>query len=167
MIGFGLAFYGALARSVKATLQHKLLEHADEGDVKLDPIELLAWMCIPSLTIMLVWSIFTEGLVPFTALAEGNTLAILGSILLTCFNACVLNVSNLFVIADLGAVATQLCAQLKGILIVLGGMAVFGEKIAAMQILGFMAELGGVFWYNKVDEALKAAKKAEKAKASQ
>merc|ERR550514_2183661 len=110
---------------------------------------------------MLLWSIFTEGVEPYQQLAGQNAVGVIGAILVTCFNACILNVSNLFVIKDLGAVATQLCAQLKGILIVLGGMAVFGEQVTLIQGAGFLMELGGVFWYNKIDEALKKQKSME------
>merc|ERR1719321_2244026 len=110
---------------------------------------------------MFLWSIFTEGVEPYEQLSGQKGLHVICGILITCFNACILNVSNLFVIKDLGAVATQLCATLKGILIVLGGIAVFGEQVAPMQFVGFLMELGGVFWYNKVDEAMKKQKALE------
>ena len=85
-----------------------------------------------------------------------DALGLLLAIGLTCVNACILNVANLFVIRDLGAVATTLAAQLKGILIILGGVAMLGEVVQAQQIGGFGIILGGVYWYNRTQDMVKA-----------
>lgn len=152
MLGFCLALFATLARAVKASLQQLLMSNMD-NQVKLDPIELLAWVCPPSILIMLTWSWLTEGSQPYWALAESDpSLRLHGSILLTCFNACVLNVSALFVMKDLGAVAMQLCGQLKGAIVVIGGVAIFGEHVTSVQTLGFALEMIGAFWYNSLDQ---------------
>lgn len=158
MIGFGLAVFATLARAIKTVLQHALM---DGDEHAFDPIELLAWMSLPSIAVMMTWSVLTEGMAPFERLTGENGLALILAIGITCVNACILNVANLFVIKDLGAVATQLAGNLKGILIVLGGVAMLGEHVQLMQIGGYGFVVAGVAWYNKTDKEIKDAKKAE------
>merc|ERR1719238_2129567 len=104
---------------------------------------------------MMTWSLVTEGIEPFALLAGKDSLALILAIGVTCVNACILNVANLFVIKDLGAVATQLAGNLKGILIVLGGVAMLGEQVQLIQIGGYGFVVAGVAWYNKVDKQIK------------
>merc|ERR1719321_383313 len=100
----------------------------------------------------MTWSLLTEGVEPWVLLAGENALALILAIGITCVNACILNVANLFVIKDLGAVATQLAGQLKGILIVLGGVALLGEDVQVIQLGGYAFVFAGVFWYNRLDQ---------------
>lgn len=155
-MGFMLASFACFSRAIKSTLQHALMDTEDASIQALDPIELLAWMSLPSIAIMGTWSVCTEGIDPYARLVGEDALGLLLAIGLTCVNACILNVANLFVIRDLGAVATTLAAQLKGILIILGGVAMLGEVVQVQQIAGFSIILGGVFWYNRTQDMVKA-----------
>lgn len=150
--GFGLAFVSACSRAVRSTLQHRIL---DSKEVSLDPIELLAWMSPPSILVMLTWSVLTEGAEPFLQLTSEGWFSLALAIGVTCVNACLLNVANLFVLKDLGPVATQLAAQLKGVLVVLGGVAVLGESVQLTQVGGYTFVIVGVFMYNKIDQKLR------------
>merc|ERR1719316_624879 len=164
MLGFGLAVFATLARAIKTVLQHALMDGEEHA---FDPIELLAWMSLPSIAVMMTWSVVTEGMEPWAKVTGETALPLILAIGITCVNACILNVANLFVIKDLGAVATQLAGQLKGILIVLGGVAMLGESVQLVQIAGYGFVLGGVSWYNKKDKELKEAKKAQSEQAKE
>merc|ERR1719235_1279572 len=111
----------------------------------------------------MTWSLLTEGTEPWVLLAGENRLTLSLAIGVTCVNACILNVANLFVIKDLGPVATQLAGQLKGILVVLGGVAMLNEVVQPQQIAGYTFIIIGVFVYNKIDQKLREEmRKAER-----
>merc|ERR1719329_1527933 len=105
------------ARSFKTTLQQRIM--TGEAKDKFDPVTLLAWMCIPSALLMSVWSLSVEGLAPFMMLqASPKRRSLCFFLAISCGNACVLNLSNLFCTKDLGAVGVQLVAQMKSVLTV-------------------------------------------------
>merc|ERR1719387_1554661 len=112
---------------------------------------------------MLTWSVLTEGAEPFVQMTSEGWLSLVVAIGVTCVNACLLNVANLFVLKDLGPVATQLAGQLKGILVVLGGVAMLNEVVQPQQIAGYTFIIIGVFVYNKIDQKLREEmRKAER-----
>lgn len=158
-LGFTLISTATFLRAFKSNLQQKMLGHQQSSDnFQLEPIELLAWMSPPCLALMIVWGAVTEGSEPFTQLSWPSTVAVL----VTCVNACVLNVANNFVIHDLGAVGCMLAGQLKGILLLMGAVVHLGEVIQAAQVVGYVFIAGGVYFYNKMDKEIKEAKAHEK-----
>lgn len=152
MLGFVFSMLATLLRSLKAVLQQILMVGQN---AQLQPLELLAWVSVPSVVFMLGWSLATEGLQPYYMLAEGSY-GLMISIGLTCVNAVILNVMATFVVKDLGAVGAQLCGQLKGLLTVLGGMAVLEETVLPQQAAGYGLVLLGVFWYTQIESQFKA-----------
>jgi len=152
-IGFALVAFATFLRALKSHLQHKILAHCDAAD-KLDPVELLAWNAGPCLVIMLVWGGLTEGFEPIAQLSWDTSAAIA----VTCVNACVLNVAGNFVIRDIGAVGSLLASQLKGILLLLGATVLLGEVIQIQQVVGYFFIAAGVYFYNKMESAIKEEK---------
>merc|ERR1719456_1975923 len=76
-------------------------------------------------------------------------------LLLSCANACILNLSNLFCTKDLGAVGVQLVAQMKSVLTVLGAVALFHEVVTPIEVMGFVGVLIGVYLFSKTEQAIK------------
>merc|ERR1719263_2242277 len=98
--------------------------------------------------LMSMWSIATEGLTPYhQILAWGPFTAVL----YTCIGASILNIAALFVLRELGPVAQQIVGQLKGVLAIVGAVALQGEQVSRQQIAGYTILLGGIYWYNKTD----------------
>lgn len=153
LIGLVLVLLATLLRAYKSHLQHQLM--ADSVEEKLEPIELLAWMSPPCFGLMIIWAAVTEGFAEPMAMLTGKTgLPLTMAIALTIVNACVLNVANNFVIRDLGAVGCLLAGQLKGILVLMGSVALLDEAISVLQIIGYVAIASSVYWYNKIDREI-------------
>jgi drug/metabolite transporter (DMT)-like permease len=166
--GLVLTALSSFTRGLRSTLQQNLLNPArtqafNRNITPMDPVELLLWMSIPSVVVLLVWSALTEGWAPWQRFTQPGWSYVLSSVSITCVNACILNVANLFVIKDLGAVACQLAGQLKSILIMLAAVAVFSEPISIMQIFGFVLVFVGVFWYNRKEAEIKGGNAGAKA----
>merc|ERR1719335_117502 len=102
---------------------------------------------------MMLWSFYTEGTQPFYDF-YANT-GTQGAVLLTVINACILNTAALYVLQNLGPVAQQLAGQLKGVLSILGSVALFSEQVTVQQIFGFSIIITGVTWYNRKDMWIK------------
>lgn len=150
-IGFSFCAAAVMSRALKAIVQHQLME----GDIgmRLTPIQLVVWMSLPSSGIMALWSLYSEGAQPFYDFyASAGTQ---GAVFLTIINACILNTAALYVLQNLGPVAQQLAGQLKGVLAILGSVALFGEQVALQQIFGFSIIIAGVTWYNRKDMWIK------------
>merc|ERR1712037_723319 len=95
-----------------------------ETKQKFDPVTLMAWTCMCAFMVVIVYSSFTEKLAPYDSLMQTSDPAgLLGALIASCVIACTLNLSSLFVIKQLGAVGMQMMAQMKSILVVIGGMA--------------------------------------------
>merc|ERR1719375_2859946 len=89
---------------------------------------------------------------PYTDLVNSeDRMGTLVAILISCVNACILNLAVLFAIKDLGAVGTQLVAQAKAILTILGGMAIFGEQVTPWEGVGAVLVLAGVYFFNRME----------------
>merc|ERR1719335_1395619 len=102
---------------------------------------------------MMLWSFYTEGTQPFYDF-YANT-GTQGAVLLTVINACILNTAALYVLQNLGPVAQQLAGQLKGVLSILGSVALFQEQVTIQQIIGYSMIICGVTWYNRRDMWIK------------
>merc|ERR1719465_6500 len=133
-----------ITRAMKSIVQHQLMD----GDIgsQLTPIQLVVWMSLPSFAIMFVWSLYTEGTKPYYDFY--SNVGTQGAVLLTVVNACILNTAALYVLQNLGPVAQQLAGQLKGVLSVLGSVALFSEQVTMQQIVGYSIIVSGVTWYN-------------------
>jgi drug/metabolite transporter (DMT)-like permease len=148
LIGMSLAMAATFLRAMKSTMQHSLMNE----ESRMDPVDLLAWLSIPSVLIMQTWSIATEGTRPYGSLYESASFSFYSSLTFSCINAAILNFSMLFVVRDLGAIGVTIVAQLKGILIILGGMAMLGEQVGILQCLGYATTVMGVFWFNSAEK---------------
>jgi drug/metabolite transporter (DMT)-like permease len=146
--GLWLAIAATFLRSLRSTMQHSLLT----GCHPMDPVEALAWLSIPSMLIMGGWSVAIESSAPYVALYQNIKPGFLCSLLISCFNAILLNFSNLYVIRDLGALGVNVVGQLKGILIILGSVAMLGESVGLWELAGYSIVVLGVFFYNQIDQ---------------
>mmetsp|Transcript_101379 Transcript_101379/g.316032 ORF Transcript_101379/g.316032 Transcript_101379/m.316032 type:complete len:424 (+) Transcript_101379:55-1326(+) len=156
-LGLALAAVSNVLRAAKAVLQQKLLARGrEEGG--LDPCALLAWASLPSAALMLAWSAAAEGAAPLLRLMSAQDRWLLASsVALSSVPATILNLSQLFVVAGLGAVGSQIVAQLKIALTILGGVVLLGEPVSLLQGAGFAAVLVGTFVYSRWDKATDAA----------
>jgi drug/metabolite transporter (DMT)-like permease len=159
LLGFALAFGSNVPRALKTVLQTVLLRTGTSGEVY-TPMEVLAWTCLPSWVGMMVWSLLQEGLAPYHQWhTQGFFSHLTGHFLVSCVCACILNVSILFVLQDLGAVGTQIVAQAKTLLVVLAGACFLKEKVTVMEFIGFAIIMVGVYVYNKVESEVVAEQK--------
>merc|ERR1712129_58204 len=149
-VGMIMCFVANIARSLKVTLQQKMM--TGELKEKFDTVTLLFWTCLPATVIMAVCSLASEGLQPWhhaqaTMLDKPPVfLHLCIAVFSSCVNATILNMSQLWVTKDLGAVGSQIVVQSKTILTVLGGVALFGESVTWLEALGFFTVLVGVFF---------------------
>merc|ERR1719197_1236698 len=105
---------------------------------------------------MIAWSLSVEGLAPLTMILESSRRKSLILFLsVSCTNACILNLSNLFCTKDLGAVGVQLVAQTKSVLTVLGAVALFHEAVTLVEVVGFVGVLIGVFLFSRLEQTPK------------
>jgi drug/metabolite transporter (DMT)-like permease len=165
LFGLLLAAGANVPRSLKAVLQ-QLLMQKEENSIEHSPLEVLAWTCVPSAFVMFCGSILQEGTAPYLAfrsVERSQAWHLVGAIFLSCVNACILNSANLFGVKDLGAVGSQIVAQTKALLVVLGGMSMLGEDIPRMEFAGFLLVMVGVFMYNDMEARFKAKDKPENA----
>lgn len=163
MIGLLLALFATLMRAAKATFQQVAMDPERDGAVSFEPAELCLWTSLPSFIGLGIWSWFSEGTAPFVQMYSTPAPGLFTfNMIITCANACILNLSALFAAKDLGAVTFQVAGQLKGLLILLGGIAFFDEKISAVQILAYAIILLGVFWYQRMDSKPRTAPKTSK-----
>lgn len=161
-IGFIFCATAVTCRALKAIVQHKILD--GHIGARLNPIELVVWTSWPSFGIMAAWSLYSEGLQPFVQVAQ--SLSTLGAILLTVVNACILNTASMYVLHELGPVAQQLAGTLKGVLSILGSVALFREQVTIQQVAGYCFIVSGVSWYNRKEMLIKQLKKDATANAS-
>lgn len=159
-------FFGAgsnVPRAVKTVLTQMLLA---KDAVAFSPLEVLLWTSVPSSAIMFSWSLIQEGTSPYHLwYQQGLVSNLTGSLLLSCVNATVLNIVLLYVIRDLGAVGTQIVAQVKALLVIIGGMCFLKEKVSALELCGFLLVAIGVFSYNNIESRLKEKRMEGEAKA--
>jgi len=165
LLGMVLCFASNAFRALKVSLQQKLM--TGESKDKFDPCTLLMWISVPSAIVMALASALSEGAAPFQSMAEMDSDALLGlwgAIGISCLNAVILNIAQLYVTKDLGAVGGQLVAQAKAVLTVLGGMALFGESVTNLELVGFAEVLVGVYVFSSMEARTKQQKELEKAK---
>jgi drug/metabolite transporter (DMT)-like permease len=145
---------GVLMRSIKSTTQHALMSGSEWKSM--DPVEVAVWTSLTCFVLMIAGSLVTEGFAPFQQiLAWGPFMAVL----YTCIGASILNIAALFVLRELGPVATQIVGNLKGILAIVGAVATLGESLSTQQALGYTILMLAIYWYNVTDMAIKDEKK--------
>mmetsp|Transcript_38137 Transcript_38137/g.118988 ORF Transcript_38137/g.118988 Transcript_38137/m.118988 type:complete len:422 (+) Transcript_38137:107-1372(+) len=170
-LGFAFAFAACVFRAVKSVLQGMLLDTPDlvrhRDLVMLDPLELLLWMSLPSIAIMLVWSVLAEGKAPYLAATRSDPLPLAAALGLTCVLASGVNVLGLYMLKDIGVLGSQIGGQLKSILTVMGGVTLLGESVSSVQVAGFTCILAGVFWYNRLDSSRRAKEAVKQASGMQ
>jgi len=157
--GVLLCLAATFFRSLKVACQQRLLV-GDTKD-KMDPVALLFWISVPSVAAMGLFSLATEGSAPYTQLASTEGAALTGllvALAVSCVNATILNVAQLYVTKELGAVGSQLAAQTKMVLVVLGGMVLFSEVVTRTELFGFCLVIVGVFWFSRVEQQIKEEK---------
>jgi len=153
LFGMIMCFVANVARSLKVTLQQKLM--SGEVKEKFDPCALLFWTCMPATFIMAAYSLTSEGLEPWhrakAAMLDSPSVFrnLCIAVFCSCINATVLNMAQLVVTKDLGAVGSQIVVQSKTILTVLGGVALFGESVTWLEAVGFVTVLVGVFLFSQ------------------
>lgn len=156
LAGCVLCLMACLFRSIKVALQQRLLTGRTRE--KFDAISLLFWIAMPCCLTTLLSSFISEGLRPWTILENFDDAKLWNlkvAVLLSCANALVLNLAQLHVTKDLGAVGSQLAGQMKMVLVVLGGVALFNETLTWLEILGFSMSLLGVYWFSMADAAIR------------
>lgn len=165
LTGLLLVLGSNACRAIKVTLQQDLLPKGPGS--KFDPCSVLAWTCLVCVAFMGAWSAAYDGLAPWRELRHHTTpKAAAFAVLISCVNACVLNLSMLFVVRSIGAVGTTVVAQTKAALTVFGSVALFNEAVSPVELLGFVAVLGGAYLYNRVDKAAPKAPKDDSAAVS-
>merc|ERR1740123_1498609 len=80
----------------------------------------------------------------------------------SCALATVLNIAQLYVTKDLGAVGSELAAQTKMVLVILGGMVLFQEEVTRLEFAGFFLVIFGVYWFSREEEEAKQGHHSEK-----
>mmetsp|Transcript_69285 Transcript_69285/g.122780 ORF Transcript_69285/g.122780 Transcript_69285/m.122780 type:complete len:404 (+) Transcript_69285:30-1241(+) len=154
--GVALAILAAFVRACKSVMQFELMAPKEDlEEPVLDPMSVLAWMSLPSGILLLAWSGCSEGDEPFKSLISNINGPLVIAVGTSCVNACVLNLTALFVVKDLGVVASQVVGQLKTILVVLGSVALLGDQLRLLQVFGLSIAFLGISWYNARERALK------------
>jgi len=151
LVALLFCFLANVARSTKVALQQNLM--TGESRSKYGPVPLLFWTCLPSSFVMLLTSMAVEGRGPYSHMRHAKWQVFLIPVLASCIVATVLNMSQIIVTKDLGAVGSQLVAQAKTVLTVLGSVAVFGEHVTWVETIGFASVLLGVLLYSRWDAA--------------
>eukprot|EP00928_Gymnodinium_smaydae_P087872 TRINITY_DN72062_c0_g1_i1.p1 TRINITY_DN72062_c0_g1~~TRINITY_DN72062_c0_g1_i1.p1 ORF type:complete len:429 (+),score=75.90 TRINITY_DN72062_c0_g1_i1:70-1356(+) len=158
LVGTLLLLLGVVCRCFKAVMQQRLM--TGETKERFDPVAMMAWTCLFSLAFMVVYTAATEGMTPIHHLATAHDLGgLIFSILISTILACLLNLSALFVVKHIGAVGMQLVAQMKSVLIVIGGIALLHETFTPVEFFGFGAVLSGVYWYSSMKMKLESGAK--------
>lgn len=158
-LGMSLCFASTIFRSLKVALQQRLM--TGQTKEQLDPCALLFWISIPSTLAMFAASLMTEGFDPYRDLGNMDSTGFQGllfAIVVSCVNAVTLNLAQLFVTKDLGAVGSQLIAQSKMVLTILGAMVIFGEPVTYLEAVGFAQVLFGVFLFSRIENQAKERK---------
>merc|ERR1740122_157417 len=161
-LGVILCLGAAFFRSLKVALQQRLLSGGTKD--KFDPVALLFWISLPSTVTMFGFSVMYEGMEPYTMLSQkvGSDFWMLClALAASCVVATVLNIAQLYVTKDLGAVGSQLTAQTKMVLVILGGMILFQEQVTQFEFAGFSLVITGVYWFSREDQKAKEAQKAK------
>eukprot|EP00929_Paragymnodinium_shiwhaense_P086149 TRINITY_DN46674_c0_g1_i1.p1 TRINITY_DN46674_c0_g1~~TRINITY_DN46674_c0_g1_i1.p1 ORF type:complete len:550 (-),score=88.70 TRINITY_DN46674_c0_g1_i1:60-1646(-) len=157
MVGTILCFAANAARALRTAMAQKLLT---VGEETLEPCALMAWTCAVSCVIMFLWSLATEGSAPWTRMvsqvAVHHHVGLWVSLLVSCLNACALNLAQLTVTRDLGAVGSTVVAQLKTIATVIGGMTFFGDTFTLAEYIGFACVLLGAAVFSRMQQQEKA-----------
>lgn len=153
-------FLAMVFRGLKAQLQN-LLMSPDGGFQQLDALELVFWSSLICFAFMATLSVIQEGTTPFIAVQDLSTFR---AVFASAAAACVLNISALYVLKELGPVAQQAVGTLKGVLAIVSSVAVFGEMPSVQEVFGYGLLIIACTWYNRVDAQQKREAARSRAK---
>eukprot|EP00931_Biecheleriopsis_adriatica_P098709 TRINITY_DN7278_c0_g1_i1.p1 TRINITY_DN7278_c0_g1~~TRINITY_DN7278_c0_g1_i1.p1 ORF type:complete len:679 (+),score=92.26 TRINITY_DN7278_c0_g1_i1:118-2154(+) len=153
-IGVCLAFGSNVARALKGTLQQQIMTGHNVREF--DAVSLLTWMCLACSMVMLALSAVQEGSSPWKMLiSPPRPVQLYSALLVSCLNAALLNLFNLFVTRDLGAVGLQLCGQIKNVLSFMASVVIMREIVTSVQWFGMCLVMVSVQWYQHSSKQLK------------
>jgi len=136
-------------RSLKSIMQGELL--SDPAD-KLDAVSLLFYMAPHAGAMLIIVSLLTEGLHPFTIFFEGSPTGILNVVTLLALggtNACLLNIANFLVTSYTSPVTLQVLGNVKSCISIVISVLIFHNQLRFMQGLGVAICLFGVHVYER------------------
>lgn len=161
----GTLFAGGatVLRAMKSIIQGKLLN----GD-KIDSVVLLYYTAPWAALLLSLAAITSEGLEPVRLLASGlvgsdggpgrevtGGLRVLGLLIISGLNACLLNVANFSVTAYTGPVTLQVLGNVKNCVSIGVSVAVFRNALKVEQVMGVGTCLLGVWLYQQKGAELK------------
>lgn len=155
MLGALFAGSATFLRSAKSIIQGKLLTE------KMDSVTLLFYMAPWSAAFLAVLMILSEGASPILMLitpADGvfNVICLL---IVSGFNACLLNVTNFLVTSYTSPVTLQVLGNVKNCMAIGVSVAIFGNDLTFDQLVGVAVCLLGVWIYNKYGKTIKDSEK--------
>merc|ERR1712232_1111598 len=146
-------------RSAKSIMQGKLLIGSD----KLDPVTLLFYMAPWAAVLLIALAALSEGMEPLELLlaAPENSMGVSNVVFLLVvsgFNACLLNVSNFLVTSYTSPLTLQVLGNVKSCLSIGISVVIFRNYMSWEQSLGVAVCLCGAWLYNKYGATVKAPK---------
>jgi len=155
-LGAFFATSATLLRAMKTIIQGRLLQ----GE-KLDSVTLLCYMAPWAAFVLFIVACCTEGIQPLILMSEaltgknaaGQTITggwtVLGLLIVSGLNACLLNVANFMVTSHTSAVTLQVLGNVKNCCSIAVSIAIFGNALQPVQVAGVATCLCGVYLYNK------------------
>lgn len=154
LLGAICIFAATTLRSLKSIIQCDLM--ADPAD-KLDAVSLLYYMAPHAGGMLIVVSLATEGLRPFTIFVTGSptgTPYVIMLLILGGTNACLLNIANFVVTSYTSPVTLQVLGNVKSCFSIIISVLIFRNQLRLMQGLGVAVCLYGVHVYDKKGGAI-------------
>lgn len=156
-LGAVYATGATVLRALKSLMQGRLLSGSSKG---MDSVTLLYYMSPWAAALLLLMALFTEGIQPLMLLAAGlplapgdapatGTLSVIGLLVVSGLNACLLNVANFLVTSYTSPVTLQVLGNVKSCLSIAVSVAIFRNTLKIEQAVGMVACLFGVWLYQK------------------
>merc|ERR1719487_2490343 len=152
VLGLAYNICSTFLRGVKSVLQQILLT-----DHKIDAITLLYLMAPQAGMVLLPLSLWQEGNEPWIAFWN-PTPATFWLVLLSCLNACFLNVTTFIVTRETSSVTLQVLGNAKTIVGIGISFAWFGNATTAMQLWGMGVCIVGIIMYERLGKKTKPQK---------
>jgi len=152
VLGLAYNICSTFLRGVKSVLQQILLT-----DHKIDAITLLYLMAPQAGMVLLPLSLWQEGNAPWIAF-QNPSQETLTWVLLSCLNACFLNVTTFIVTRETSAVTLQVLGNAKTIVGIGISFLWFGNATTAMQLWGMGVCIVGIVIYERMGKKTKPQK---------